>query len=128
MIVTLFLIHFFTEVNKKIPCYGLISVEYDKNDEQLITPQNASKFNIQYKNRKGNIILQLENILNPKKIETVDCKIKHLSILVTKRKYLVGAKRKMPNIIDEFKTEGLQKFTQYTKIHPIRIEINNSEI
>ena len=30
--------------------------------------------------------LQLENILNPKKIETVDSKIKNVSILVTKEK------------------------------------------
>ena len=34
----------------------------------------------------------------------------------------------MPNITDEFKIEGLQNFGQYTKIYPIRIKINNSEI
>ena len=76
---------FFTEVNKKIPCYGMIYLEYE-NDERLITPQNALKFNIRYETRKENITLQLENILNPKKIETVDSKIKNVSILVTKEK------------------------------------------
>ena len=106
----------------------MISLEYDKNDERLITPKNALKFNIQYKTRKENITLQLENILNPKKIETVGSKIKNVSILVTKRKDLVGTKWKMPNITDEFKIEGLQNFGQYTKIYPIRIKINNSEI
>ena len=72
--------------------------------------------------------MQLEHILNPKIIETVDCKIKNFLIVVTKRKDLVGTKRKMPNIIDDFKIEGLQNFAQYTKINPIRIEISDSEI
>ena len=72
--------------------------------------------------------MQLENILNPTKIETVDSKIKNFSILATKKKDLVGAKRKMPDIIDEFKIEGLQNFAQCTKINSIRIEINDSEI
>ena len=39
--------------------------------------------------------LQLENSLNLEKIETVDSKIKNFQILVTKRKDLIGAKRKM---------------------------------
>ena len=34
----------------------------------------------------------------------------------------------MPNITDEIKIEVLQNFGQYTKINPIRIKINNSEI
>ena len=34
----------------------MISLEYDKNNEQLITPQNALKFIIQYKTRKENNI------------------------------------------------------------------------
>ena len=45
----------------------MISLEYDRNDERLITPQNALKLNIQYKTTKGNITLQLENVLNQKK-------------------------------------------------------------
>ena len=68
----------------------MISLEYDRNDEWLITPQNALKLNIQYKTTKGNITLQLENVLNPKNFETIDSKIKNVSILVTKRKDLVG--------------------------------------
>ena len=63
----------------------MIYLEYE-NDERLITPQNALKFNIRYETREENITLQLENILNPKKIETVDSKIKNVSILVTKEK------------------------------------------
>ena len=34
----------------------------------------------------------------------------------------------MPNIIDEFKIERLQNFGQYTKINPIRVDINDWEI
>ena len=34
----------------------------------------------------------------------------------------------MPNILDEFKIERLQNFGQYTKINPIRVDINDSEI
>ena len=45
----------------------MISLEYHKNDERLITPQNALKFNIQYKTSKENITLQLENVLHTKK-------------------------------------------------------------
>ena len=73
----------------------MISLEYDKNDEQLTTPQNALKFDVSYETRKENIPLQLENSLNLEKIETVDSKIKNFLILVTKRKDLIGAKRKM---------------------------------
>ena len=77
---------FFTEVDKKIPCFGLISLEYDSNNERLITPQNALKFKIQYQTTKKNMTLQPQSILNPKKIETVDSKIKKFSILVTGKK------------------------------------------
>ena len=34
----------------------------------------------------------------------------------------------MSNITDESKIEVLQNFGQYTKINPIRIKMNNSEI
>ena len=55
----------------------MMSLEYDKNDEQLTTPQNALKFDISYETRKENIPLQLENSLNLEKIEIVDSKIKN---------------------------------------------------
>ena len=45
------------------------------------------------------------------------------------KKDLIGAKRKMKRIIiDEFKMEGLQIFVNYSKINPINIQINDSEI
>ena len=120
---------FFTEVNKKIPCFSLISLEYNSNNERLIAPKSSLKFNMQYQTLKENITLQLQSILNPKKIETVDSKIKNFSILVTEKKNLIGSKRKMQRrITDEFKIEGLQNFVNYSKIDPINIQINDSEI
>ena len=58
---------FFTEVNKKIQSYGLISLEYDKTTANLINSKNRLKFNILNNYQKEFITLQLEDILNPKK-------------------------------------------------------------
>ena len=60
---------FFTEVNKKIQSYGLISLEYDKTTENLINSKNRLKFNILNNIQKEFIMLQLEDILNPKKLK-----------------------------------------------------------
>ena len=60
---------FFTEVNKKIQSYGLISLEYDKTTENLINSKNRLKFNILNNIQKEFITLQLEDILNPKKLK-----------------------------------------------------------
>ena len=43
---------------------------------------------------KENITLQLQSILNPKKIGTVDSKIKSFSILVTEKKISLGQNEK----------------------------------
>ena len=58
---------FFTEVNKKIQSYGLISLEYDKTTANLINSKSRLKFNISNNYQKEFITLQLEDILNPKK-------------------------------------------------------------
>lgn len=65
---------FFTEVNKIIQTYGLISLEYDKNNDWLIKPQNHLKLNVQYNIKKEMLIFGFENVLNPEKIQTVDSK------------------------------------------------------
>ena len=74
---------FFTEVNKKFQPYRLISLEYNSNNKNLINSKNRLKFNILRNIRKEYLTLQLEDILTPKKIETVDSKITNFSILVT---------------------------------------------
>ena len=58
MIVILLLIHF---LQKSIKKYGLISFEYDQN--------NKLKFNIINDIQKEFITLQLEDILNPRKLK-----------------------------------------------------------
>ena len=70
---------FFTELNKKIQCYGYISLLYNNNDERLINSKNRLKFNILKNNEREFITLQLEDVLTPKKIETTDFKIFYIS-------------------------------------------------
>ena len=65
----------------------------------------------------------MKDILNPKKIETVDSKITNFSILSVEK-----AKEMQMQIIDEFKIEGFQNFQQYLKINPINIQITDPEI
>ena len=52
------------------------------------------KFNIKHNTKQEKITLQLQNILNPNKIEMVDSKIYNFSILTTKRQDKIGLKRK----------------------------------
>ena len=63
-------------------------------------------------------MLQIEDILAPKKIETEDSKITNISISSV-------AESKMQKV-HELLIEGLQKFQQYTKINPISVQIINS--
>ena len=118
----------FTELNKRVQSYGLISLEFDKKNKELIIPKNFLNFNIAYNTKRQRITLQLQNIQNPNKIKTTDSKIHNFSILTTKKQDRIGLKRKMPQVVDEFRIEGLQSFSQYTKINPISIQITESEI
>ena len=63
---------FFTELNKNIPSYGIISLHYDYNKKTLINWKNKLGFNINKNIKKEFITLQLEEALAPKKIETED--------------------------------------------------------
>ena len=76
---------FFTELDKKVQSYWLISLEFNKNNTELITPKNLLKFNIKHNTKREKITLQLQHILNPNKTETVDSKINNFSILTTKK-------------------------------------------
>ena len=109
---------FFTELNKNIPSYGLISLHYDYNNEKLINWKNKLRFKIKQNIKKEFITLQLEDILAQKKIETEDSKITNISIL--------SAAESTMQIVHEFLIEGLQKFQQYTKINPISVQIIDS--
>ena len=50
---------FFTELNKNIPSYGLISLHYDCNNEKLINWKNKLRFKINKNIKKEFITLQL---------------------------------------------------------------------
>ena len=86
------------------------------------------KFNIACDTKRERITLQLQNIQNPNKIKTTDSKIHNFAILTTKRQDRIGLKRKMLQVVDELRIEGLQNFSQYTKINPTSIQITQSEI
>ena len=58
---------FFTELNKNIQSYGIISLQYDYNNEKLINWKNKLHFKINKNIKKKFITLQLEDILTPKK-------------------------------------------------------------
>ena len=112
---------FFAEVNKRLQSYGMISTEYDRNNENLISLKIRLKFNILYNIQEELIRLQLENILTPKNIGMVDLKITNFSILSVERQ------NKMV-IVNQFIIEGFQNFQQHLKINPISIQINDLEI
>ena len=105
---------FFTDVNEKIQSYRLISLEYDKTTANLINSKNSLKFNILNNIQREFIVLQLEDILNPKKIETLDSKITNFSIISIR-------KQKRMKFVDKLKIEGFQNFQQCLKINLINI-------
>ena len=108
---------FFTEINKNIRSYGIISLQYDYNNEKLINWKNKLRFKINHNIKKEFITLQLEDVLTPKKIETEDSKISILSIAESKMQ-----------IKDEFIIEGFQNFEQYNKINPVSVRIIDPDI
>ena len=111
---------FFTELYKNIQSYGIISLQYNYNNEKVINWKNKLRFKINHNIKKEFLTLQLEDILTPKKIETEDSKITNISILSI-------AESKM-QIKDEFKIEGLQNFEQYSKINPISVRIIDPDL
>ena len=76
----------------------------------------------------GHIVLQLEDIRRPGKIETKDAKVKNFLILSKKPKRKIGSKGKMSyQIIDEIKIVGLQNRSLNEKLNPVEITIHDSE-
>ena len=71
---------FFTELNKNIQSYGIISLQYNYNNEKVIYWKNKLRLKINHNIKKEFITLQLEDLLTPKKIETEDSKIINISI------------------------------------------------
>ena len=99
----------------------MISLEYSKDNKSLINSKNQLKFNVFNNIQKEYLTPQLEDILTPKKIETVDSKITNFSIWATKKLNNI-------KVVDESKIEGFQNFQQYLKIIPLNIQITDPEI
>ena len=76
------------------------------------------------------IDLQLEDIRKQgRKIETKDAKVTKFSILSTKSKRKVGSKKKMfYQLVDDFRTVGLQNYKLDEKLNPIEINIRDREM
>ena len=73
---------FFTELNKNILSYGIISLHYNYNKETLLNWKNKLCFKIDRNIKKEFIMFQLQDALAPKKIETKDSKMTNISILL----------------------------------------------
>ena len=97
---------FFTELNKDIQAYGIISLLDNDSSKRLINSKNKIKFNVLSDAKREFLIFQLEDLLTPQKIQTIDSKITNFSILIKPE----TMERK---IVDQVKIEGLQKFEQY---------------
>ena len=73
---------FFTELNKKIQIYSLISIDgIGLKSAELVTPATSVKFNILEKKFKEKIILQLQDIRRKEKIDVKGKEITNFLIL-----------------------------------------------
>ena len=74
---------FYTELKKKLQIYGLISTSLigGIKTTNLIRPESSLKFRVMHNKYMNHIILQLEDIRKPGKIETKDAKVTNFSIL-----------------------------------------------
>ena len=71
-----------TELNKSVQAYGFISIFYNNKTNKLITSKNTLKFNVLHDTEREFLTLQLEDIISPHKIETVNFKITNLCMTV----------------------------------------------
>ena len=87
------------------------------------------KFSVLYNKYMDHIVLQLEDIRKPGKMERKDAKVSNFSILSTKPKRKVGSKRKVSyQLIDAFRIAGLQNCNLDEKLNLIEINIRDSKI
>ena len=87
------------------------------------------KFRVLCNKYVDHIVLQLEDIRKPGKIERKDAKVSNFSILSTKPKRKVGSKRKVSyQLVDAFRIAGLQNYNLDEKLNLIEINIGDSKI
>ena len=122
---------FYTELNKKLQIYGIIltSAIGIESTAKLVRPENSLKFNIVNDKYMDYIVLQLEDIRKPGKIERKGTKVTNFLILSTKPKRTIGSKGKMfYQIIDKIKIVGLQNCSLNEKLNLVEITTHDSEI
>ena len=83
------------------------------------------KFNVKRVTYKDNIVLQIEDIREKKKIETYDNKIKNITIVASEK---TNWKDDMFDIIDTIPVIGLESFSNYSRFNPITVTVNNNNI
>ena len=120
----------YREINKKLQIYGLISTStIGIKTTNLIRPENSLKFWVLHNKYMDHIVLQLEHIRKPGKIEKKGHKGDNFSILSTKHKRRIVSERKMSyQLVDEFRIFGLQNYNLDEKLNPIEINIVHSPI
>ena len=85
-----------------------------------LRPNSSLKFRVVHNKYMDHIVLQLEDLRKPGKIETNDTKITTFSILSTKPNRKIGSKGKMSyQIVDVIKIVGLESYNVYQKLNPI---------
>ena len=104
---------FYTELNEKLQIYGLIltSPIDDIKTTNLIRPESSLRFRVVHNKYMDYIVLQLEVIRKPGKIETKDAKVTNFSILSTNPKRKVCSKKKMSfQLVDEISIADLRNY------------------
>ena len=121
---------FYTELNRKVQTYGLISMAaLGIRSTYMITPQKSLTFKVKNEKYKENIVIQLKRMTKKESIKVKDNKVISFYILATREKKKVGNKRLMPyEIIDLVKIGGLQNFDKYDKLNPMDINIRDSKV
>ena len=85
----------FTELNKKVQIYGVISTDgIGLKSSMLVTPKNSLIFNVLEKKYKEKIVLLLEDIRREEKNDVKDNKIANISILSSTKKIELAKKEK----------------------------------
>ena len=120
----------YTELNKKLQLYGLISTSAIGIEiTNLINPENSLKFRVFYNKYMDHIVLQLKDIRKTGKTETKDAKVTNFSILSTKPKRKVGSKTKISyQLADKIRIVGLQYYDLDEKLNSIEIKIRDSKL
>ena len=112
---------FYTELNKKLQIYGLISTSPigGIKTTNLIRPESSLKLRVVHNEYMDQVVLQLEDIRKPGKIETKNAEVTNFSILSTKPKRKVASKGKISyQLVDEIRIIDLQNYNVYEKLNP----------